>query len=462
RTRRHFVLVKRQQGPHDTRLSSVVAELNKRSRICALFNLTAKMIIRCWVVLGLLVAVGCSKPCCPGHNLFSIEEKQCDGYPEAVIQVNCTDSFFMLDPNLAKEDAFTINPQTGVLETNNKPPLLLQSEDYCTTRIVYEDGTITVQDIAVACFSDDKSSTSEPFYRFVLYSTCLVISAVFLLITLIVYLLVPELRDLQGKCLMFSMLSLCIAYISLAVLQLHSTTFNSNTCVSSAFFTYFWTLAAFFWLNIVSYNVWRSVIFHQFRVPDNQMFLWCCVYGWGGPLLFQIVALASHHLPEHNLIRPNFGVSTCWFHGPAEKWTYFYGPVAVLLICNFVFFVWTAWCLWKGCKDQSAPKLRCLRYKCLLYLKLFLVMGITWIFELMSFIVDSSSGFWFVTDLLNCLQGLIIFLILVVFRKKALRGLVKRRPFGFNCPKKWATGVDEESEGMLAEEEELSQTQIRT
>lgn len=65
-------------------------------------------------------------------------------------------------------------------------------------------------------------------------------------------------------------------------------------------------------------------------------------------------------------------------------------------------------------------------------------------------------------DILNCLQGLIIFLILVVFRKKALRALVKNRPWGFTCPKKWAAGVDEESERMLAEEEELSQTQTRT
>jgi hypothetical protein len=65
-------------------------------------------------------------------------------------------------------------------------------------------------------------------------------------------------------------------------------------------------------------------------------------------------------------------------------------------------------------------------------------------------------------DILNCLQGLIIFLILVVFRKKALRGLAKYHPWGFNCPKRWAAGVDEESEGMQAEEEELTHTQIRT
>ncbi|PSN56908.1 hypothetical protein C0J52_00699 [Blattella germanica] len=401
-----------------------------------------------WLIFGLTAAFSTAKPCCPGNNLFNMANDRCDGYPEAALLVNCSDSLFMIDPNVVLDDTFTIDPHTGVLHTGpdgSDPFLSAQPNEYCITRKLNTDRTISVQEVAMVCFNDENALQPEIYYRYYIYSVCLLVSAVFLLITLIIYLLVPELRDLQGKCLMFSMLSLCIAYISLAILQLHSVNFSPATCVSQAFFTYFWMMAAFFWLNVVSYNVWRSVIFHHFRATDGQMLFGCCVYGWGGPLLFLVVALTTHHLP-----------------GPAETWTYFYGPVAVLLFCNSVFFVWTAWRLWKDCKGQSAPKLRCLRYKCLLYLKLFLVMGIPWIFELLSFIVDNSSGFWLVTDLLNCLQGLIIFLILVVFRKKALRGLVKNRPWGFNCPKKWAAGVDEESEGMLAEEEELSQTQFRT
>jgi hypothetical protein len=47
-----------------------------------------------------------------------------------------------------------------------------------------------------------------------------------------VYLLVPELRDLQGKCLMFSMFSLCLADISLVVLQLHSHNLSNTMCVT--------------------------------------------------------------------------------------------------------------------------------------------------------------------------------------------------------------------------------------
>ncbi|CAG2061236.1 unnamed protein product [Timema podura] len=48
--------------------------------------------------------------------------------------------------------------------------------------------------------------------------------------------------------------------------------------------------------------------------------------------------------------------------GPAETWTFFYGPVAVLLSCNLVFFLWTAWRLWKDYNDVSVQQLRSMRF----------------------------------------------------------------------------------------------------
>jgi hypothetical protein len=48
--------------------------------------------------------------------------------------------------------------------------------------------------------------------------------------------------------------------------------------------------------------------------------------------------------------------------GQTETWAYLYGPMAVLLFLNTVYFMWTAWRLWKDCQGQSAPKLRRLRF----------------------------------------------------------------------------------------------------
>ncbi|XP_011646698.1 G-protein coupled receptor Mth2-like [Pogonomyrmex barbatus] len=67
-----------------------------------------------------------------------------------------------------------------------------------------------------------------------------------------------------------------------------------------------------------------------------------------------------------------------------------------------------------------------------MYLKLFIVMGISWVMEIISWSIDAeivwSAIIWYPTDTINALQGLIIFIIFVC-RKKIMRQLLKR----FNC-----------------------------
>ncbi|KAI4481522.1 hypothetical protein M0802_013981 [Mischocyttarus mexicanus] len=61
-----------------------------------------------------------------------------------------------------------------------------------------------------------------------------------------------------------------------------------------------------------------------------------------------------------------------------------------------------------------------------LYVKLFIVMGITWITEIMSTLSKGSPDFiWYITDMVNTLQGLIIFVTLVC-KEKIKRLLLKK------------------------------------
>lgn len=60
----------------------------------------------------------------------------------------------------------------------------------------------------------------------------------------------------------------------------------------------------------------------------------------------------------------------------------------------------------------------CCRFN--LYLKLFIVMGINWAMELVSFALEGPKYIWFVTDFGNTLQGLLIFLIFV-WKRRILR-----------------------------------------
>lgn len=143
--------------------------------------------------------------------------------------------------------------------------------------------------------------------------------------------------------------------------------------------------------------------------------------------------------------------------GTSEIWAFFYGPIAFLLALNVIYLSLTSWRLWHEYREYNGNKLRALRFKCLLYVKLMLVMGITWIFEILSFAAGSDHWYWIPTDVLNTLQGFIIFVLLVVTRKRVRILLAKKKPCGIVFPKSWIAYEDEECEVVLPEELELSQ-----
>lgn len=83
----------------------------------------------------------------------------------------------------------------------------------------------------------------------------MILSVPFLLLTLLVYAVLPELRNVNGKSLMCYLASLAAAYALLAFLQLRPGTANW-WCRPFGYLMYFWFLAAFLWLNVISFELW--------------------------------------------------------------------------------------------------------------------------------------------------------------------------------------------------------------
>ena len=60
-----------------------------------------------------------------------------------------------------------------------------------------------------------------------------------------------------------------------------------------------------------------------------------------------------------------------------------------------------------------------------LYLRLFIVMGVTWLAEVISFALNLPEEYSYVTDVLNSLHGFFIF-FLFVWKPKVRKLIVKR------------------------------------
>jgi len=69
-----------------------------------------------------------------------------------------------------------------------------------------------------------------------------------------------------------------------------------------------------------------------------------------------------------------------------------------------------------------------------MYLKLFIVMGISWVMEIIAWWIDADLVpviVWYPSNIINSLQGLIIFIIFVC--RKKIKHLLLKRFGGQNC-----------------------------
>ncbi|KAK8747615.1 hypothetical protein OTU49_016496 [Cherax quadricarinatus] len=330
---------------------------------------------------------------------------------------NCT--FFSLQPEVEPEDAFHLLPN-GQLVIPSNTNRRLSTDQFCL--LVTEE-----QVEAIVCFPDKKESSFDRVVYQTLYPVGLIISAIFLATTFLVYCMVGELQDLLGRCLMCSVLALCIAQVSTVIVQMATHLLSMTACIFMAVMMHFWYLSAFLWLNVICFNVFLTVWWKS-DASYGRVSRWFAIfsaYGWGLALLLTSLAIArdfSEELDGSGLPKPNFGQARCWFSGDDALIIFFYGPTSVVLGLNVVLFCASAY---KLCSLNKSSEARMFQFS--LYLKLFVLMGVTWIFEVISYFVqrkakDSNTNYvWLVFDMINIMQGLIIFVVFVCRRAVLIR-----------------------------------------
>ncbi|XP_017787619.1 PREDICTED: G-protein coupled receptor Mth2-like [Habropoda laboriosa] len=333
----------------------------------------------------------------------------------------------------------------------------LKHNQYCID--VSRNGTGFETLSAFVCFPEEVQNIT----RFIITSILTGISCVFLLLTLIVYACLPSLQNLHGKTLMCHAASLFLAYLCLCMVSWLSPSktmmengYENLFCSALGFTMLFAFLSAFSWLNVMCFDIWRTFGRLQGNITrsrsHNKKFLLYCLYAWGLPIfitLFGILSDQLDFLPQN--LRPDFGTTTCWFStlpGFFGEMVFFTVPVAVQLTTNVVFFILTA----EQCSkvkaeisrvvdplDPRSRRFHADKTKFIMNVKLFVVMGISWIAEIVSSFVNRYSNYnwreelFYATDGINCLQGLLIFLLFVM--KRRVHQALKKR-LGFDTKKK--------------------------
>ncbi|XP_055688325.1 G-protein coupled receptor Mth2-like isoform X2 [Lutzomyia longipalpis] len=396
----------------------------------------------------------CVKYCCPRGYIYSHGE--CSRYNgskpillpiheedgNVTNEVNIEERFgivygkpcgamYDLDPDAYPEEAYEIH-YNGHLKVDKDSPK--DKNEYCIALMNTQNSTVENPILTTkvfVCFPDQDSA------KFVIYPIGMLLSVPFLVVTFLVYAIIPELRNLHGKCLMCYVLSLTIGYTLLSLIHL-AVVKDGFPCTFVGFTAYFSFLISFFWLNVMCIDIWwtfRGVRGIQ-RDADRKKFIIYSVYAWGCAIVILSIALTLQFTDAiPNDLRPGIGAETCFLKSTKlTEFFYLYFPVIILISINLILFALTSIQIRKLQKETAAMnkgdsrrfnKMEADRDRFGLYLRLFIVMGVTWTMEVISWLIDPKSWIFYITDVCNCLQGFFIFM-LFVWKPKIKKLIIKR------------------------------------
>ncbi|KMY96647.1 uncharacterized protein Dsimw501_GD20187, isoform C [Drosophila simulans] len=405
----------------------------------------------------------CLNICCPWRQVFNSEVDGCiidhtdnRTWPdppmlnitfrnESTILVNMFTQFaiqsfrpcpkmFSLQPETSSWDDYLLFENGSMLRVDDK--LLIRKNEFCMVPTYVNESDMFYTIHPANCDMQDDHSTVK-----IINSYAMMFSIPFMMLTIAVYLLIPELRNQHGKSLVCYLIGLTVGYSSLCYVQLYQVDATGVTCKVFGYTAYFFFMGAYMWLSVISFDLW-----HNFRgtrginrFQEKKRFLFYSLYSWGIALVFLAFTYCAQqlsNLPDN--LKPGIGDGVyCWLD--MSNWAamiYFYGPILAIVVANTIMFIMTAIKI-HGVQremariiasENSTKNLRTEKDKFGLFLRLFLIMGITWLTELISYFVGSDKGWsklFYISDLANAMQGFLIFMLFVM--KKKVKHLITNR-----------------------------------
>ncbi|XP_064595703.1 uncharacterized protein LOC135462220 [Liolophura sinensis] len=256
------------------------------------------------------------------------------------------------------------------------------------------------------------------------------LSLIALAVQMLVYALLPTLRNVPGKNLMCLVASLFLAELLFLVAPSLEEV-SKEACVAIAIMMHCGFQAAFCWMQVMAFDIWYTFSRKSLHSPQNgksSAFWFYQAYGWLTPIVIVSVAVIVDNFTEPDFfLRPLYGQGICWIASRAGLIMFFAGPVAIVVFSNIIFFILTIRSIIEVDKSTSIAHKNSEKRRFFLYVKLCFLMGVAWAFGFLAAFTDVQA-LWYLFVILNTLQGMFI-CVAFVCTKKVLK-LLKEK---FHC-----------------------------
>jgi len=207
--------------------------------------------------------------------------------------------------------------------------------------------------------------------------------------------------------------------------------------LSKVFKNNFLILAAFCWMNVMAYDVYKtfakpnssfkkqSLSNNSLKCSQNHNFRLYSLYAWLLPAVILIISIIVQTVtPFDSPYSPAYGRTTCGISHFKAMLIYFMFPVSIILTLNVILFIITVRKLKLIVKETRFATKKRAKSQLLLHIKLVLVLGLTWIFWFIAVFTEIPL-FTYPSILLHGLHGAFIFVAFTV-KKNVYRLIVSR------------------------------------
>ncbi|XP_054711013.1 uncharacterized protein LOC129220609 [Uloborus diversus] len=279
---------------------------------------------------------------------------------------------------------------------------------------IYEPTKYHAADGSILICSHFESENDSKFVPLMGYITTvgLGISMLCLLLHFIVFCMVPDLQNLSGKNLVSQCIALFCAYGCFIIGQFDTLGFTACTVI--AFLTFYFFQVSFFWMGVMAYDVWRTLKMAttELRVSGGRQmrrFAAYTFFTWVTPLFVMILIAFAEYTDAFPLsYRPGFAKPRCWFKRRRALLVFFATPLIAIMLANLLLFLHSARMILMTTQTTIKQQSQSQKRNFKLYLRLALLMGLTWVVGLVAGYADIAA-LWYVFVVLNTLQGLFIF-----------------------------------------------------
>lgn len=316
------------------------------------------------------------------------------------------------------KDEIEIDIETKRIRILNSRAVVDESEYYVT-----ENGAYAVcvdKYCADSSCSEDPTSESDLEKALRVFTiVCTIPSLLCLIATFIHYCLFKRLRTTPGIHFMSLTVSLFFSQFFFQFF-LRKNFQNESSCQVMGMVIHFWWLATFCCYALNGYLMFKTFRANvDFNSSDQRISKSYFLFSYGIPLAVVLLTLITNLLSSGNT---GYGTgSVCFLNNTASLIVSFLFVIGIVCICNFAFFIFVIYKLIRYKKQQQLLGINKNDMNMIsIFFKLFFISGLSWIFFIIDATIPETTVFSFFVTFVNCLQGVLVFL-LEVCKKKSLK-----------------------------------------